>query len=205
AETGYGFYPDPVAFGVTPMDRDMLASLQLGWAATDNALRSNHSPASEMFSQGPVVRIVPQFHQQDLMLTGDSAGALFACGLYGTAINERLLHDVSVSCSINATLDNVSDLTTIPVGDVKAVWWKSLRLHPSRAAGSIGSSSRIFSTSRNSNTVSSELLLGLQIHWPMFIDNWWATLPRMPFCEHGANIRLKNGTELCKIRMTAIW
>lgn len=116
-ETGFGFYPDPVAFGATPMDGDMLSSLRVAWAATQHSIGKNRVD-SEHFQSGPVVRLQPRFQTLDASLIGDSAGTLCACGLYGTATGQSLDGNVTVSCSLNASEETVSDLSSVPVGAV---------------------------------------------------------------------------------------
>ena len=117
-EAGIGFYPDPVAFGVTPLDEDMLTSLQIAWAATENSISHTTDSSTHRSNSGPVVRIQPKFGPLDILLTGDSAGALCACGLYATAIGQPLDAAVSASCRLNAHPDEVKDLASIPLGKV---------------------------------------------------------------------------------------
>jgi hypothetical protein len=81
-----GWYPDPVALGLTLLNRDFLDSMCVAWRLCQ--------PASFTYP----LRLRIQVDQKTpALLQGGSAGAIFACGMYAAATGESLADDVTLS------------------------------------------------------------------------------------------------------------
>ncbi len=84
SEYFHGVYTDPLAFGVTVIDQNMQHSLALAWKCAWQSLKEKEKDAAQ------AVRLIPTFPVQTPRLGGGSAGALMACGLYATALMQRI-------------------------------------------------------------------------------------------------------------------
>ena len=95
-----GYYVDPVTVGMAVLDEAMLRSLRAAWARCRTSLRSRIDPDNGV----PNVRLSLKVRGPMRVVTGESAGVVFACGLYAAARGLPL--DPLASASVALDLDD---------------------------------------------------------------------------------------------------
>ena len=108
-----GFYLDPVALGLTVVDRSMIHSLKTAWRLCQENPGEAPSVLIDSETGAPrAIRLSPNLPHVPC-LTGESAGAMFACGIFAAAKGMELDTDASASAVVDAdhlgTLKKVSE------------------------------------------------------------------------------------------------
>ena len=108
-----GFYLDPVALGLTVIDWSMVHSLKTAWRLCQEDPGEAPSVLIDPETGAPrAIRLSPNLPHVPC-LTGESAGAMFACGIFAAAKGMELDTDASASAVVDAdhlgTLKKVSE------------------------------------------------------------------------------------------------
>ena len=121
AEGCFGVYLDPVAMGLTLVQPSMIRSLQAAWRLCEEGLRSQIHPLAP---QALAIRLSPGIDPAAgasdclLSLDGESAGLLFACGMYAAARRTSL--DTDATTSVCLDFDRPGHLLPVAEGSVSA-------------------------------------------------------------------------------------
>jgi hypothetical protein len=83
----FGWYMDPVSFGLTLLDTALQESVEIAGRLSWTGLRDRHQAIQ--LSPGSL-RTDESRGSPNLLLTGDSAGGLLGCGIYAMGRNELL-------------------------------------------------------------------------------------------------------------------
>ena len=119
-----GCYLDPVSTGLLLVKESMQKTIRVAWRVSRAALPKKF-PLSG--NAPPSLRLAPRLNRLTPGLTGESAGGLFACGMYAMADNTRLNRRASASFCLD--LDRISEedpveATDLRVRGVAGVWKK---------------------------------------------------------------------------------
>ena len=104
--TSLGWYMDPVSFGVTLTDQALQQSVEIAGRLSWPGLRDRQ--IAVQISPG-LLSTGESSGSRNLLLSGDSAGGLLGCGMYGLSRGERL--DTRLTASLSLKLQDGTELS----------------------------------------------------------------------------------------------